>query len=240
MSVFTRPLPSVRLAETHHGDTPQDIAFRELGDANRWPELVWINKLVPPYITDNPDEAGERVLLTGSLIKIPAPLGTPVASNKRAEVFGRDCGLWGKRLLATEAGDFAVVAGTKNLTQQIRHAINTPRGQQTRHPRYGCMVWVLHGKITGPTADALGAEYVRSTLDADYRIREVISSEAETVGDALRVVAVAETIDGGVVDITNEPPTLDGSHDEADDNIFILTTNLLHEFVHVTLPEQVT
>ena len=48
MSVFDRELTGYRYASTNHGDTIQQVAFRELGDASRWAELVWINDLLPP------------------------------------------------------------------------------------------------------------------------------------------------------------------------------------------------
>ena len=237
MSQFERELPPFRLVETHHGDDLQRIASREMGDANRWPELVWLNSLIHPYLTDDASAASARVLLTGSLLRVPAASGTPVDEPERAQVFGRDCGLWGKRLAASESGDFAVVTGTKNLVQQLRHAIITPRGQLTRHAGYGCLVWNLHGAVQGPTAELLGAQYVKATLEADYRVRAITSSTAVTDGDSLRITAQAEAIDGGSVDVTSdmpEPPPGDPSSDE----MFAMTTGLLHEFVHFTLPSR--
>lgn len=204
MSQFERELPSFRLAETHHGDDLQTIAGRELGDANRWPELVWINSLIYPYLTDDEQVSSDRVLLTGSLIRIPAPSATPVDEPKRAQVFGRDVQLTNRKLTVTENGDFDVCAGVDNLTQQLRHAIITPRGQLRRHPGYGCLVWTLHGAVQGPTAAMLGSQYVRATLEADYRVSQVRQASADVIGDALRIVAQAETIDGGVVDILHD------------------------------------
>lgn len=204
MSQFERELPSFRLAPTHHGDDLQTIAGRELGDANRWPELVWINSLIYPYLTDDDQAASDRVLLTGSLIRIPAPSATPVDEPKRAQVFGRDVQLTNRKLTVTESGDFDVCSGVDNLTQQLRHAIITPRGQLSRHAGYGCLVWTLHGTVQGPTAAMLGSQYVRATLEADYRVSEVKQAQAIIVGDALRIVAQAEAIDGGSVDILHD------------------------------------
>lgn len=204
MSQFERELPPFRLVETHHGDDLQRIASREMGDANRWPELVWLNSLVHPYLTDDADSASARVLLTGSLLRVPSAAGTQVDEPERAQVFGRDCVLRGKRLVVDDLGDLSVCSGSKNLTQQLRHAIITPRGQLTRHAGYGCLVWNLHGTVQGPTAELLGAQYVKATLEADYRVRTVTSSTSTTMGDTLRIVANAEAIDGGSIDVTND------------------------------------
>lgn len=201
MKEFERELPSFRLAETHRGDDLQAVATREMGDANRWPELVWINSLIYPYLTDDESQSSSRVLLTGALIRIPSATPTPVDEPERAQVFGRDLILQGKRLVIGDDGDFEVVSGVKNLTQQLRHAIDTPRGQLTRHPGYGCLVWALHGTVQGPTAQLLGAEYVKATLAADYRVHSVRSSVATTAGDALIITATAEAIDGGSIDV---------------------------------------
>lgn len=204
MSIFEREMPSFRLAETHAGDTLQRVAARELGDANRWPELVWLNNLIDPYITDDESLVSNNVLLSGSLIRVPAPTGIVTDATERGQVYERDCRMVNRRLTDDGNGDIAVVAGVPNLTQQLRHRINTPRGQATRHPDYGCMVWLLQGKVTGPTASMLGAQYVKAALQADYRVSSVPSATAEVTGDATRIAATAEAIAGGKVDISNQ------------------------------------
>lgn len=201
MNEFERLEPTYRLVETLRGDDLQSVAAREMGDANRWPELVWLNQLTHPYLTDTPSLVSSTVKLTGSLIKVPAPVGVYTDDAEKGQVYERDCELQGKLLVADSEGDFAVLAGTKNLTQQLKHRIITPRGQARRHPVYGCLVWRLKGTVAGPTAEALGTEYVRATLEADYRVSSVTSARAETVGDALRVTATAEAIEGAKVDL---------------------------------------
>lgn len=204
MAEFEREMPSYRLAETHAGDTLQRVAAREMGDANRWPELVWINNLTSPYLTDTPAEASDTVLLTGSMIRIPAPTGVNTDATERAQVYERDCKMVKRRLTDDGNGDFAVVSGTDNLTQQLKHRIVTPRGQLVRHADYGCLVWLLQGKVAGPTASLLGAQYVKAALQSDYRVSSVISSTAEVDGDVTRITATAEAIAGGKVDISNQ------------------------------------
>lgn len=204
MAEFEREMPSYRLAETHAGDTLQRVAAREMGDANRWPELVWINNLTSPYLTDTPAEASDTVLLTGSMIRIPAPTGVNTDATERAQVYERDCKMVKRRLTDDGNGDLAVVSGTDNLTQQLKHRIVTPRGQLVRHADYGCLVWLLQGKVAGPTASLLGAQYVKAALQADYRVSSVISSTAEVDGDVTRITATAEAIAGGKVDISNQ------------------------------------
>lgn len=204
MSEFERPIPSYRLAETHWADDLQAVAARELGDANRWPELVWLNALVHPYITTDERQVAAGVLLAGSFIKVPSARAVYTDDAARGQVYERDCIMVDRLLQDDGSGDLSVVRGADNLRQQLKHAVDTPRGQARRHPDYGCLVWRLQGKVNGPTAARLGAEYVKSTLLSDYRVSSVESSSAEVTGDAIRITARAIAIEGGVVDITTE------------------------------------
>lgn len=238
MSQFERELTSFRLVSTNHGDSLQSVASRELGDANRWPELVWLNDLLPPYLTDDESLATDQVLLNGAHLRVPSAATSPVEETEFAEIFARDCGLFGKSLAANEAGDFAITSGVDNLTQQLRHAINTPRGQQTRHPEYGCLVWSLFGSVTGPTAARLGADYVKATIGSDYRISQVLSAVADISGDAVRVTARAEAISGGIIDLTNQNPDF-AIEPASKDEELMMHIDLLHQFVHFTLPTRI-
>lgn len=204
MSEFERQLPSYRLAEIHHGDDLQAIAAREMGDANRWPELVWLNALTHPYITTDERRAGPGVLLVGSFIKVPAPAGVWTDDAERGQVYERDCAMANRMLGVDAGGDLAVVAGADNLRQQLQHRLDTPRGQARRHPEYGNMAPRLKGRVNGPTAGLLAAEYVKSALLADYRVSRVDYSTAQVQGDAIQVTARAVPIEGGVVDLVTK------------------------------------
>lgn len=202
MNEFSREMPSYRIAATEQGDTIRSIAGRELGDANRWPELVWLNSLVWPYITTDESRAGVGVLLAGAFIKIPAPAGIRSNSDETGQVFERDCKMSNRLLSDDGAGDFSVVTGSANLVQQIQHRIVTPRGQAMRHPTYGSLLYRVIGRVNGPAASLLAAEYTKSAVLSDYRIRSMESVDAQVVGDQVAVDAKAVTIAGGVVDIT--------------------------------------
>lgn len=201
-TAFETRAPNYRLAKTQFGDDLQAVALRELGDPNRWVELVWLNQIASPYITDDPRRASATVLLSGALIKVPAPVGVWRETEETGQVFERDCAMVRRQLQATEGGDLSVVAGVDNFQQQLLHRVVTPKGQARRHPDYGCNVWKLQGRVNGATAAALGAQYVRSALASDYRVSEVGLAKAEVRNDSLTISATAVGIDGGVVDLS--------------------------------------
>ena len=201
MSLFDRDLPGYRYVALLHGDTLQQVAYRELGDARRWPELAWINDLVPPYITDNPEFAGPRVLLTGNTIIVPAAAALASADTDPETVFDTDCRLRNRLLHADETGDLELVSGRENLKQQIIHRIITDKGELIFHPDYGCSIRRLLGVVNGPTAALLAADYVKAALLSDDRVSEVTRAVATVQGDQIAVDCEIEPISGRPVDI---------------------------------------
>jgi phage baseplate assembly protein W len=208
---FEKAMPSYRLAKTHHSDTLQMVAYRELGDANRWIELIWMNNLSDPYLTDDVNLVSSSVLLTGSLIRVPAAAGVTSTTQETGQVFERDVALVNRRLAVDDTGDIMTVSGIDNLSEQLGKRLDTPKGQLIRHPKYGCRLHELLGKVTGPAADLLGAQYVKSSLKADYRISSVTSVTGTSAGDSISVVANAMAIDGNTVDTTASTSSPSGS-----------------------------
>lgn len=197
-------IPAYRIAETFHGDTMQAIAYRELGDANRWPDLVALNELRPPFITNDPDLVVPGVLLAGSPIKILVPHPFVPGARSSDDVFLQDVALNDRLLEATEAGDFLMVSGIPNLKQALNHAMVTERGNLYFHPKYGSMIPKIIGQISSPVAAIMAAEYAKSVVSADERISRVAHATAKATGDKINVEVVAETIYGKRINLRLE------------------------------------
>ena len=198
-----RTLAGYRFAETNFGDTLQAVALRELGDAARWVELVAINGLVPPYISDI--AAADGVLLSGSQIRIPAAQTLASTTTDPDLVFEVDVALGSDGGIAVDAaGDFDVSAGLDNFKAALEHRLVTDTGELMFHPTYGSGLRRIIGTTNGPTAAALAAAYAQAALAADSRVARVVESTAQVVGDAVKVTAKVQPIAGRAVTINTQ------------------------------------
>jgi phage baseplate assembly protein W len=205
MSQFDRPMIGFRFVTTDVGDTLQEIAARELGDASRWTEIVAYNNLVPPFITDDADEAGPGVILTGSRIRLPAPSTQVSARLSADQAFGTDMRLDRGALAVTDAGDFDVVSGSANLVQALSNRVVTERGELVFHPRYGCETRRLVGLANGPTKRLLAAQSAKAAVRQDPRVTRVTKAIGSVNGDVIAVGVVAETVLGSGVQVVAKP-----------------------------------
>lgn len=195
MSRFDRELTGFRFVDTNHGDTLQDIALRELGDASRWVDLISYNNLVPPFITDDAALVRKGVILTGQQIIVPAP-GRRADQTDSDAVLGADAQLGPRGELLTDGFDFAVVSGRANLSQAIRMRVTSERGDLMYHPEYGCDVRRLLGVVNGPTKGLIAARVSKAAVAQDPRVTRVTQATALVVADTINIAVECETIAG--------------------------------------------
>jgi hypothetical protein len=198
-----RVLSGFRIVEILQDDTMQAIAARELNDASRWPDLVNINGLVPPYLTGDSSQAGPTVKLFGQSILVPAATTQVTAVSDPDRLFGVDLDLAGGRLTAVD-GDFALVAGVANLKQALTHRIATGLKELLYHLPYGCDVRRVLGSANGPAAALLAGQYVKSALLLDPRVDSVTSTVVDVRGDVIAIVAKVQPVTGAAFDISAE------------------------------------
>lgn len=203
MTDFTKEYSGFRYAKTRRGDTLQLIAYRELGDASLWAQLVWFNDLIAPFITDDETQAGDRVLLTGTPIKIPATVAESEPANSEAtNVLLTDCLLVNGRLTAdSSTGDFALVSGRENLKQAIIHRIITDPGELIYHPQYGCKIQRRKGSKNTPVALLLGRSDVQEALTQENRLKRINKITTSSNGDVLAAQVNVTPISGDSVEV---------------------------------------
>lgn len=194
-------LPRVSIAgfrrvQLLYGESLQQLAARELGDAAQWTDIAAINDLMPPYVTGDPDVAGPRVARYGDTLIIPAPKADIEVTARSAEdVLKRDVQLAQGRLTAKN-GDFALVAGRDNLHQALGIRVRTEPGELLFHPTYGCAVVRMKGKRSTPLSALFAAKYVESAVRDDPRIASVTKADATVQGDAISVEVTGITATG--------------------------------------------
>ena len=199
-TIFDQALTGYRFVDTQYGDTLQKIAYRELGDASQWPLLIAYNQLVYPFITDDPEQATDGVILTGTQILVPAPVPVIAAQTNPAQVFEIDVALdRNGDLQADSSGDFSVVSGNANLVQALNGRIVTDSGELLWHADYGNQVRQLLGTINGPNAALLAGQYVTSAVSVDPRVSSVDSSLVTIAGDGIQVAVQVTPIIGRAV-----------------------------------------
>lgn len=203
MTDFTKQYSGYRFAKTQHGDTLQLIAYRELGDANEWAQLAWFNNLIAPFITDDEAQAGPRVLLTGSPIKIPSTVAeSSTAVDEEADVLLVDCKLPNGRLaIDSSTGDYTLVSGRENLKQALRHRIVTDPGELIYHPEYGCKIQRRRGSKNAPVALLLGRMDVQDALQQETRLKRINSIKTNSNGDVLSAIADVTPISGDSIEV---------------------------------------
>lgn len=164
------------------GDNIQTIALRELGDIDKFKDIIILNNLKPPYISDT---GGSGVLKPGEKILIPKndPSGeSSVVKNvqynitKNMEQAERDLGV---DIRVTEDGDLAIasnkdldlVAGVDNFVQALLVKILIERSSLKRHPQIGTNLKIGE-KLRSKGLQALRKEIVDS-WNSDNRVESI-------------------------------------------------------------------
>lgn len=193
-----QPLPNYRLVQTVMGDTLQSVAAKDLGDAERWYELIYLNGLKYPYLTDDPAQVTASVLQAGATIRVPS--AKAVSTQDPAAVYGSDVTLTDGEL-SVQAGDMSTVSGLPNLLQAVRNRLDTPSGELEFHRSYGVPLETLIAQGAGPNRLAVGALVQRALLQDD-RIDSVRSFTTTITGTALSIVANVKPVLGESLEVT--------------------------------------
>ena len=191
---FDRPLYGFRFIDILFGDTLPVIAARELGDAGRWAEIIALNSMIYPYITDDPDKVVPGVFLSGTCITVPASAPSSAQPDPNS-VFGTDILLVNGKMTVAN-GDIVTVSDLPNLEQALGNLITTDQGELIYHTEYGTKIRRLIGDMNGPTAALLAANDAKTAVARDKRISTVNTSTGTVSGDAIIVNVVAEAING--------------------------------------------
>ena len=174
---------AVKQIKVERGMTLEKIAQSEFGDSTRWGEIVEVNNLRAPYISDDPTETRDGVLKPGSnlLIPIPAQNGfsqVPVGKENRLtkgfseleKSLGTDLKIDRDfDLVLTSSGDLEMISGADNMAQGTLLKLSYEPGEVMRYPEIG--TGLVIGKKFPPIEDL--KDRVTNSLLQDNRVRKV-------------------------------------------------------------------
>jgi nucleoid-associated protein YgaU len=174
---------AVRQIKYESGLTLERMAQRELGDSSRWGEIVEVNGLKAPYITDDLSSTLEDVLRPGDVVLIPTPVvngfsqvpaAKEIKTTKNLSELEKSLGTDLKLsknfdLSISNSGDLEVVSGVSNMAQAVLAKLGYEKGEVMRYPELGA------GTVPGvkfPPIDSI-KDGVTNTLLQDTRIEGV-------------------------------------------------------------------
>lgn len=193
---------SKRVATISGNDNIYSLAYRLLGDASRWKELVIANRLSPPYI--DPTGDGRTVLRPLDPILYPAA-STAADSSISPDLLvadplvarlGRDIKLISYTELSgtvlldlgvSNNGDLDITEGLSNIKQAIELRFSTEQGSLPLHPTYGVQA-PIGSKMKIRTLVGWQIN-VRNSLLSDDRINAINKLAFDLNGNVLSVQA---------------------------------------------------
>lgn len=175
--------PAVRQVKYSQGDTLERIAQRELGNSERWGEIVELNGLKSPYVSDKQDDPRKNIIRPGEVILIPAkvrsgfsqvPDAKEIRTTKNLNQIEKSLGTDFKLtrdndLSLTASGDFELVSGADNMAQGTILKLSYEPGEVIGYPEMGAGIQV--GKKFPDLNDIHNA--VVNTLLQDNRVQRV-------------------------------------------------------------------
>ncbi len=196
---------SLSEAVVNGGDNIRKLAKRLLGSSGKWKQLVIVNNLKPPYISESGD--GVDVLRPGDFIKFPSfspkdqtgvaqtSTGKRKTLSETEEAFGRDIKISipsssiGTNVFDFadgESGDLETIEGLDNMAQAVRIKFETERGELPLHRTFGIKL-PIGIKFAGASSFIEFQIGARASILADRRISDIGSFSVTAEGNTMRI-----------------------------------------------------
>jgi hypothetical protein len=178
------------------GDNIQTIALRELGDVDKFKEIVILNNLKPPYISA---AGGPGVLKPGQRILIPSAKvanASSVVKSQRYNITSEmqqaeiDLGVDlrindDSDLIFTNTKDLDLVAGVDNMVQAIGIKLLLEQGGLKRHPFIGTNLQI-GSKVRNGSLTQIRRQIINS-FNQDARVDSIPFIELIQEGGTIQI-----------------------------------------------------
>ena len=166
----------IGVATVLNGDTIVTLAARLMGDGGRMHDLVALNNLEPPYISD---DGTPGTLTGGDAVLYPLTAFSPprnVSGELETFTYKRDLKNERRGLRMAE-GAAAMISGLPNLKDALERRLTTPLHAHPAHPlTYGSRLYTHLGKVADRTRLELMKVDVREAILRDPRVLAVRTS----------------------------------------------------------------
>lgn len=198
---------AVREIAVSTGTTLERIALEELGDSSRWPEIVELNDLKPPYIVQDISDPTPNVKRPGDKLLIPipsingfsnAPSSKELAINSDLTEAEKSLGIDLKMtpefdLEITNRGDLAVARGAENAAQAMVLKLSYEKGDLLKHPGIG--VGINVGSKGSPVSDLKSSIIASLAADPRFEAIQDLSLRREDSTLLVKFVAKIKSVD---------------------------------------------
>ncbi|ABW35071.1 GPW/gp25 family protein (plasmid) [Deinococcus geothermalis DSM 11300] len=177
------------------GENIVTLAGRLTGNPLQWQEIVRLNKLRAPYLSDEP-RAG--TLSPGDAVLYPAPTAPPTPPDVNllaAQTYKRDFRAEDGDLVLS-GGHLTTEVGLANLRTALQRRLKTPLGRHPFHPGYGSLLYTHVGRVADPAHLRLVCVDARRALLRDPRVQDVTVT-ASWEGELLTVAYTVTPIPPG-------------------------------------------
>lgn len=189
---FEKDLSGYTYVATNWGEGIKQFALRTLGNAELWIDIVTLNGLRHPYISES---GGKGVAKYGDMLMVPSSKEKSEIESDPDAVFGIDIRLDNGRFRIID-GAPQTIAGVRNFVQAVRHRIQTDTKELLYHPDYGCRVREVIGIPNSHTAGVMAATFVKGAIRSDVRTEAVQSCTARISGDTITINAKVSPTSG--------------------------------------------
>jgi len=186
---------TVARSVVQNGDNIITLSNRLLGSAERWRELITLNRLNPPYFAPT---SAPGVLAPGDTILYPlGALSAPPTDTAELEArtYKRDLLLTGKDLTLAYR-QLSTTVGLPNLKAALDRRLRVLVGAHPFHPEYGSLLRLHVGMVADDPLLELAVHDARRAILADPRVQSC-SVQAEYASDVLSLRCDVEPIPPG-------------------------------------------